>query len=325
MTHPLNFARERLDKIGEHGGYVLILNLHGTELPVLQVTSAMKLRRATSEEAEELHRVLEWSRGPDFWVNPYETVAKLTPHESGHTTEFFLLPQTDFRYYVLEFAGTNQCVHEVVMASTLTSQELEAGPIFMHGGGASSLGSGPVIQRFLGEVAMEQAEFVTLTGTDVADLAHVYKKFLEHDNTIVNVHGAVNDYVALRMIAKQSSLRFLGLFAILESLLTHPPKHGDPHDSITRQVTNKMALLNRRLARPLDYEHYFKSLKRENIWPKLYDLRSSFAHGVRFDFASKFQALGTLDNAFRFVGVATRAVMRRALEEPHLLADLKEC
>jgi len=53
MSHPLNFARERLDKIGEPGGYALILNLHGTELPVLQVTSAMKLRRATPEEAED--------------------------------------------------------------------------------------------------------------------------------------------------------------------------------------------------------------------------------------------------------------------------------
>jgi hypothetical protein len=78
----------------------------------------------------------------------------------------------------------------------------------------------------------------------------------------------------------------------------------------------KMSLLNRRFARPLDYELHFKGLKREKIWPMLYDLRSSFAHGVRFDFASKFQALGTLDNAFRFVGVATRAVMRQALEEP---------
>jgi hypothetical protein len=325
MTHPLDYARERLDRISEPGGYALILNLHRTELPILPVTSAMKLRRATPEEAEELHRVLEWSRGSDSWVNPYESVAKVTPHESGHTTEFFLLAQSEFRYHVLEFAGANQCVHEMVMASALTPQELEAGPTFIHGGGASSLAFGPVIQRFLGEVAMEQAEFVTLTVTDVADLSHVYKKVLEHDDTIVNLRGALNDYIALRMIPKRSSLRFLGLFAILESLLTHDPKPGDPYDSVTRQVNKKMGLLNRRFARPLDYELHFKGLKREKIWPMLYDLRSSFAHGVRFDFASKFQALGTLDNAFRFVGTATRAVMRQALDEPHLIVDLKEC
>jgi hypothetical protein len=124
----------------------------------------------------------------------------------------------------------------MVMASTLTSQELEAGPTFIHGGGASSLAFGPVIQRFLGEVAIEQAEFVTLTAADVADLSHVHKKVLEHDDTIVNLHGVLNDYIALRMIPKRSSLRFLGLFAILESLLTHDPKQGDPYDSVTRQV-----------------------------------------------------------------------------------------
>jgi len=325
MTHPLNFARERLDKIGEPGGYALILNLHAIELPMLQVTSAMKIRRARPEEAEELHHVLEWSRGPDVWVNPYETVSKPTPHESGHTTEFFSLAHADFRYHVLEFAGTNQCVHEIVMASTLTSQDLEAGPTFLHGGGASSLASGPVIQRFLGEVAFEQAEFVTLTAADVADLAHVYQKLLEHNNGIVNLHGAVNDYIALRMIPKQSSLRLLGLFAILESLLTHPPDPKDPYDSITRQVKQKIALLNKRFERPLPYAEHFQKLKPETAWTKLYALRSDLAHGARADFAHKFSALGNMENAFRFVQIATKAVMRRALEEAPLMADLRDC
>ncbi len=47
----------------------------------------------------------------------------------------------------------------------------------------------------------------------------------------------------LKALPHFSPLRFLGYFAMLESLLTHAPNPSDPYDSITRQVQKRRALL----------------------------------------------------------------------------------
>jgi hypothetical protein len=195
----------------------------------------------------------------------------------------------------------------------------------MYGGGGSSLAFGPAFPRFLAEVAHDDTGFTSLTAGDVSELADVYPRLLKHDNSVVDLQTAIADYFTLREIPKRSSLRLIGLFAILESLLTHDPKPGDPYDSITRQVTKKMALLDHRFECPLPYQEYFEDLKPKNVWGDLYGLRSDVAHGIRLDFKKKFVSLGTIENAFRFVQVATKSAMRRALEEPRLMADLRQC
>ena len=121
-----------------------------------------------------------------------------------------------------------------------------------------------------------------------------------------------------------SPLQILGYFAILESILTRQPNPDDRYDSITRQITQKLALLNRRWYPALDYTNFGKATH-DKVWSKMYAYRSAIAHGTTPDFKSQLSALGTADNANILIGDAVKQTIRQALMEPELLADLHNC
>jgi hypothetical protein len=116
----------------------------------------------------------------------------------------------------------------------------------------------------------------------------------------------------------------LGHFAVLEALLTHPPKPTDPYDSITRQVKKKLALLDHRSQPGIDYSS-FAEANRETVWAKMYAYRSTLAHGGAPTFDGDLQVLGSHDNALKLVKQTAKALIRQALIEPQLLADLRDC
>jgi hypothetical protein len=114
----------------------------------------------------------------------------------------------------------------------------------------------------------------------------------------------------------------LGVFAVIESLLTHDPQGS--HDSLTHQIKGKMALLEKRFHNPLDYS-CFASAKSETIWGKLYSYRSAIAHGDTPDFKGTLSVLKDQMTAVSFLDSAAKALLRHALEEPELILDLRPC
>ena len=128
----------------------------------------------------------------------------------------------------------------------------------------------------------------------------------------------------LKRLPYHSPLRFLGYFAILESLLTHAPKPSDPYDSITRQVIKKLTLLDHRWTPKIDYTP-FGDAKPEKVWSRLYSYRSRVAHGGEPDFDGELSVLKNKETALKIVKETTKAVIRQALLEPQLLLDLREC
>ena len=129
-------------------------------------------------------------------------------------------------------------------------------------------------------------------------------------------------YLHLRDVPATSPLQVLALFSILESLLTHQPDKNDPSDSTTRQIKNKMVLLDSRFREVLPYVEYFgDKLTRLQTWTKLYEVRSAVAHGRQPE-AKGFE---DLEKVRRFMRLAVKRVMRHALDNPRLSADLREC
>jgi hypothetical protein len=126
---------------------------------------------------------------------------------------------------------------------------------------------------------------------------------------------------ALAPVPRCNGLHMLGLFAVLESLLTHDAKGA--YDSLTHQIRSKMVLLGKRLTKPLDYG-VFGPADPATIWWKLYQVRSCIAHGGRLNF-SKLQVLKDERTAEAFLLTATKALLRHALKEPELVLDLRAC
>jgi hypothetical protein len=86
-----------------------------------------------------------------------------------------------------------------------------------------------------------------------------------------------------------------------------------------------MSLLSRLFVHPLDYSGHFGDTKPDTVWRELYAVRSSLAHGSNPDFAREFSTLKSIDTVDRFVQSAVGRVMRDALDEPQLIADLRNC
>lgn len=116
-------------------------------------------------------------------------------------------------------------------------------------------------------------------------------------------------------VPRFSPLQILGYFAVLESILTHAPNPDDRYDSITRQIKQKLALLNGRWRPPLDYSA-FSGLSHDKVWSKMYAYRSAIAHGATPNFDGELSALGKAENSNVLISEAVRKTICQALEEP---------
>lgn len=146
-----------------------------------------------------------------------------------------------------------------------------------------------------------------------AERAYTARKELAHSIEMLRTVKRMN---------RGNPMTFLGLFAVLESFLTHDPR-GE-YDSLTRQIRSKVTLLGKRFEMPLDYSP-FGGAALEKVWTRLYQCRSAIAPGATVSFDGDLKLLGNLRQAFDFLELAVRAVARQAVVEPDLVLDLRAC
>ena len=172
---------------------------------------------------------------------------------------------------------------------------------------------------------MEQAtDFFVEVGTDdIAQLVEIHS-LLQACAESPEAKAWLAQLRDLKVLPHESPLRFLGYFSLLESLLTHAPDPTDQYQSITRQICKKLALINHRLPRPLDYSS-FGGADAEKIWKKMYKCRSEVAHGGRPDFEKDLKILNSHDHALGLIKETAKAIIQQAFREPQLLADLRDC
>lgn len=310
------------------GGFALIANVETIDASV-EVLPGLTLRRAEPHEAATLHEFLRHSPStvwPMSDPNPYET-RLIVEHVGENQQRFHWQPldEHEFKYVVAAFIGSNAQAHHLVERSPLTSFELELGPAFISIAGGSGYIGGPDMDRTLQSLQRDETPFLRLDQQAVAALHDVYTRYDALGDSRIGLRATLDQYNQLKRIAPTSPLRFLGYVAIIESLITHKPDPKDPYDSLTRQVRQKMLLLSRRFCLKLNHDHYFPSATPKTVWTQLYAYRSDVAHGVKPDFTRTLKVLRGPTQALDFIRAATRSVMRHALDEPDLVADLREC
>jgi hypothetical protein len=298
----------------------LFLNVRSlVEFESADIAPGHVVRRAADPEIQEIQRAIQSLAGSvrrhvhSLWECRWD-------NDHTHTVS---LERDQWRYFVIVFQGSNGTSNDLSMACDISSSEPDIGPILMHGEWNSLIhNAGNFFQStehlyFDGERA-----FVDVTREDIEEIGGIWQELNNHENPL---WPTVRQIHQLKSLPSHSTMRFLGYFAILESLLTHLPQPTDPYDSITRQVKKKITLLNNRIARPLDYTP-FGSAHPEAIWTKLYKYRSIIAHGgaATFD-RGELATLRSPKHALDLVRSATKAVARQSLKEPQLLTDLREC
>ena len=296
--------------------FAFVANVAALRAPgSFQLAAGHELRRATVSEVVHIKASLKEFAGWKFWLIDFWE--SRSPFATGKVE---LLPETAWRYFVIAFRGSNHTIVDLQSAFWLARVELEV--LF------TAVDKGRTflpehLFRVLEDAPSDPDFFVEIGDSEIRETLAIYELLKKHDYALIDINWHINQLRQLKSLPRLSPLRFLGYFAVLESLLTHPPKSTDPYDSITRQVKKKLTLLNHRLSNPIDYRAFGAS--EETIWTRMYKYRSEIAHGGVPQFTGELAILKSHHSALKLLTETTKAIIRHSLVEPRLIVDLREC
>jgi hypothetical protein len=296
--------------------FTFIFNPITTGLPLpYELIPGHQLRRATEEEAENIKKTTFSGGLREMGIYVY---GESSPSGSRHSLR-------DGTWKLFGVASrTNEDIQHLTLAGNLLKNDLILGPSFIWFPGKD----GKTSQGFVGNALkiallggdpLLSINEVNIGAEDVKEWCEVYQKLRQLPNDALRPY---HDFETMRTIPPSSPLFALGLFGILESIVTHNPH--DEFDSLTHQVSTKMTLLSKRFSRELPYKDF--DCEPKTLWKRLYKYRSCVAHGSHADFSrGELRVLESSDRAYRFLMEALKLLLLDLLVEPDLIADLKEC
>ena len=233
------------------------------------------------------------------------------------------LLEDEWRFYFVKVQGWGDEIDVLHQASNLTDTPFDLHSISFPSQG---VGSRPVT---FNKALQPNIVFPQIVDTKALEKIQAIFELLSNTQLLVDypeIWRGIRMLDALDFLPDNSDFIVLGLFAIIEMLITHNPKLEDKGDSITHQMKTKIPLLAKRFEEPLNYEVFSANPSPDKIWAQLYGYRSSIAHGGSPDFGSKdYRHLKDRDVAIEFLKKTVKALLRHALKEPQLYRDLKEC
>lgn len=291
------------------------------ELP-FAFTEDCSIHKATDEQTQQIKKILSEKVGCSGWCQPtqfYEYDAV----RDGASTSLNQLPATEWRYYVVSTCDNGHTNNNLHMASNISAAPLEISALIFYLKAGFGWRSG-ILQRNFDQFPMPVSH---IGKEDLLDIAEVYQSYITFDKeAFPEITRAMNMFDSLSFLQKNSTFHVLGLFAIIEMLITHNPKLEDRGDSITHQMQSKIPLLSRRFQEKLDYPFYFQDGSEKKVWSALYKYRSAMAHGGVSDFASsELRILKDANNADAFLREVVKRLLRHSLKEPQLYRDLRNC
>ena len=314
-----------------HGGYRLVAVPLKVDLKLpAEISQHVRLDRATDEQILQLkrlsppHPIIQESLRHRFEVDWEERPT--APDQS----EFIPHPlsKENWRYFVLTYAGSGKELFDACKIFQLHRPPITFDTLIHT---SAPFGAGEVRGRSLDPFATVNhspglitpgAAIVTQESFD--DLKQTLEQYRELTSKQSYIARCVDMIDDLRFVAKNTGLYALGLFAILELLLTHKPNDRENADSLNHQLGTKVPLLAKRMDAPLDYSNFVDGLSEQKIWGGLYEYRSRIAHGGTILFDDKeLRNLRGVNQVHSFLSDATRKLVRHGLKEPTLVEDLK--
>lgn len=322
--HPLEALESRHKKLPP-GGYAMLANVRCLEGETARIGPDVVIRVAAREETKELRHLLRYW-GPRRGVVPQEYTIEFKTTEPGvsHITST-PLAQHDVRYVIADVAGSNHALHTLQQASCLTAKPFELGiNVFQgHGwGGGISGGSDPGLARASDEFQSRPGYLLELGADDLDDLRGVYARLRER-TWVDELVLTIGQFIQLRRIPRSMPLRVLGCFTLMESLLAHKPDPTDQHQSLTRQIYQKLALLDGRFFKRRFV--YANGIKHETFWKRMYAYRSAIAHGNLGEANTPPAPLPDRDAILTLLESTISQVLRCTLDEPVLMRGLRDC
>ena len=279
------------------------------------------LRRATGDEIDKIREFVGDARCLGSLIRAY--------YESGIATspegkEAMTRPRYLWKYCVVGFDGIGGELAKIGYALDF----LPIGPVltitcFDSGGftwNSSYLGH-DTMPRLLRLGSSPQEEKFPSQLLPSLQAIYIKLKPLADNDPLLRPFRRFN---SLKSLPANSDAYVLGLFSVIEMILTHKPDEN-LHDSLRHQVSVKMNLLSKRFMKN-ELHVAYPECDPIRLWKTLYDWRSKIAHGDEVEF--KTGTLSKLESAHRagiFLDLNVRLLLKASLDEPQLIADLKRC
>lgn len=314
----------------EHPYFSLVLN-HvriDADLPYLVAPDCV-LDRPSNEQLVRIQRRLEQLKGVSY-DHPrdfFEANSVVEATENGSIRKLVRLPKEEFRYFILKtpFDKGRHSLNLHLAAA------ISAAPLYLKGLDFWGTEYGGWSLDALAHNLNGGGVAVNITLDDLNDWRDSYSDFMltaggyNGVTDFPEIQRAVKMYSDIRKL-NMSEFYVLGLFAILEMLITHNPTLEDRGDSITHQIRSKIPLLTHRFVTPFIYTPYFGGCDPKKIWGALYACRSAIAHGGEPNFSNgPLASLKNLQNVKSFMLRFVAALIRHSFKEPQLYRDLRGC
>lgn len=180
-----------------------------------------------------------------------------------------------------------------------------------------------LVFRFFSDHYIATKNQITLK--NLQDIKWAYEQICSIEGQFHGIMNSIYIFNSLRYLANYNEFKILGLFTVIESLITHKPSSKETGDSITRQIKTKIPLLLNRIEGGIEYSQKFGNAKEKTIWSKLYDYRSCLSHGKLSDFENDLNLLKSPIVVHDFLIYCIKKLLFLALAEPQLIHDLKSC
>jgi len=314
------------------------------------------LQKANGQQIKVLKETFTKLPASPFWLNSYEyDYGKFPEAKPDGFQDAPQLTQQDWKYWIIvskdrkSDKNRRNIFYKIEHSLSMLSNDLELGPVFFDPSGNRYEWNLRYIYNYFLDYPYGRRPATQITSKDIEEIGPIYNlfndffdkmyldKFLikggkmvkikdDYQDNFQHIDQAVHRFLQLRVLPRYSGLTIIGLFSIIESLITHKPTQN-LHDSLKHQIKTKIPLLNRRFQRTLDYGRYFNSAKEETIWSKLYDFRSKIVHDGSEDIEKDkdLKILTNLVSVTDFLKEAVKLLILLALKEPEFITDLKKC
>lgn len=298
-----------------------------------EVIPGLHLRKPTAEELERLRSLVDDCCKSDMgWVAPYEVRwVKKDTKELSYTLEYLENPK-DWKYWVLaeETGGTK--AHEFSKIAQIVNPVIDLGIrlITFKDNEPTTYGHAQIShhigERHWGLTSHLDGPIIdTIQESGLCQIRTLYDQL----NAITEKHSfilnSLNTFSEVCMLSRHANLRIVGIFSVIESLITHAPRLVETLDSISHQISGKMILLNRRFEDTIPRPEAFGDVSDQKLWKRLYAYRSKVAHGQIPKFSGALSPLKDRPTVHNYLFEECQALLRYSIMEPQLVADLREC
>ncbi|TXN35711.1 hypothetical protein FVB32_14150 [Flagellimonas hymeniacidonis] len=311
----------------------------------LEIEEGLVLKVAPEEQLELLKRLLVQFGVIPFDFSLHEHRVKKRLESGGANLE--KRKNDDFRYFVLEHSIGNH--YDLNFAKALQLMDKD---FFVPFGFAKSSEIGVSIKYSFEQLSAhtyfidkniinfdaQRSQFYpkkwdakSFTTEDKAQFLknlQLLRNFERIKDDYIHISKALDDFFKINEISNNSVFKIVSYIACLELLLVD--NGMDRLKSINMQLQSKVNLINNRLDTPIIVSDFFKgpdSLDLGTVIGKIYNYRSSIAHGDILDFEKKLKVLEKVSyyDVLRFLRIILKQTVLFALQEPQMVTDLKSC